>query len=149
MSLKRIVVSIGLVIAGVLLELVGLAVSGAIIKLFSLAIRTPDKATSSFHVPLVMVWYSGVIYRTMFLHIYVSWRLKRLLIKKNLPSVQIALYDLILALAYAGILSLFLGPARALFRMPEFGVPIFFAIFLSTLLFCILFRGQVTALNKT
>ncbi len=93
------------------------------------------------------IWVVSLMYRGLFLHLYVSWRLKYSLIGTRLASPLVASADLALAFVYAGTLSLFLPSAKALFQYADWGVPIFSAIFLGSLAFSLLCRkGKSTRL---
>ncbi len=88
------------------------------------------------------IWVVGLMYRGLFLHLYASWRLKRMLIGRRLASPLVASADLTLAFVCAGSLSLFVPAAKALFEYADWGVPVFSAIFLGSLAFSLLCRKR-------
>jgi hypothetical protein len=139
---RRIVLSLGFVAASLLLELVACAgVAGATAVYMGERKYWLNRVMATTSV----IWTFSVMYRALFLHLYASWRLKRFLIARRLAAPLVALADLVLALVYAGVLSLFFPPARALFENVDWGVPIFSAIFLGSLLFSLFCRRSVVS----
>lgn len=96
----------------------------------------------------IELWLISVMYRVIFAHVYVSWRLKLFLIGRHVGAFTVSLADLMLALFWAGVLSLFFPPAQMLFSDVIFWAPIFSAIFLGSLLFSSLYRKHVLSLKE-
>jgi len=132
MSLQQILLEL-------LLELLACAGVASLMSLYmSEPAQTAQKVTAT-----LLVWVFSIAYRTVFLHLYVSWSLKRFLIVKRFTAPMVALSDLLLALLYVGMLSLFLPSAEALFQKTIFWVPIFSAIFIGSLIVTLITRNQI------
>ena len=136
---RRMVLSLALVLESLVFELLACAGVAGLMAEQGYRLNTV--------IATLIVWGFGVMYRAVFLHLYASWRLKRFLIARRFAAPLIALADLALALLYAGLLSLFFPPAEALFEHADWGVPIFSAIFLGSLLFSLFCRKQVVSVT--
>lgn len=143
-TLQRIALSLALIAGSLLMELLACACVAALVVAYQEGYE---------HLPariggVLVVWAFGVGYRAVFLHLYVSWRLKRFLFTKRFGALLVAIADLLLALVYAGVLSLFFPPAQALFERSVFWIPIFSAIFIGSFLFAVFWRHRVVALES-
>jgi hypothetical protein len=143
-TLHRIALSLAIIAGSLLMELLACACVAALVVAYQEGYE---------HLPariggVLVVWAFSVGYRAIFLHLYASWRLKRFMFAKRFEALLAAVADLLLAFAYAGVLSLFFPPAQALFERSVFWIPIFAAILIASFLFAIFWRHRVMALES-